>query len=196
MRNIKPYSQWFLQTPILFCSGSLVYFGWPYLALLVQGCLSVLVFIRSANIIMANVRQALADKGHAKNEVVMFSEQIAPLVLECENNLSAILSTHDDALDTLTHSFKELQDVNMALHHILLKSKVGSEVTLELHDNVKRLETAVITSIRGLQFGDINGQHLTYTKDTLAFLSGQLLIINAQNSKHISQFLKKQPEII
>jgi hypothetical protein len=196
MRNIKPYSQWFLQTPILFCSGSLVYFGWPYLALLVQGFLSVLVFIRSTNIIMVNVRQALADKGHSKDEVVMFSDQIAPLVFECENNLSAILSTHDDALDTLTHSFKELQDVNMALHHILLKSKVGSEVTLELHDNVKRLETAVITSIRGLQFGDINGQHLTYTKDTLAFLSGQLLIINEKNSKHISQFLKKQPEII
>ncbi len=196
MRNIKPYSQWFLQTPILFCSGSLVYFGWPYLALLVQGFLSVLVFVRSTNIIMVNVRQALADKGHSKDEVVMFSDQIAPLVFECENNLSAILSTHDDALDTLTHSFKELQDVNMALHHILLKSKVGSEVTLELHDNVKRLETAVITSIRGLQFGDINGQHLTYTKDTLAFLSGQLLIINEKNSKHISQFLKKQPEII
>jgi hypothetical protein len=141
MRNIKPYSQWILQTPILFCSGSLVYFGWPYLALLVQGFLSVLVFIRSTNIIMVNVRQALADKGHSKDEVVMFSDQIAPSVFECENNLSAILSTHDDALDTLTHSFKELQDVNMALHHILLKSKVGSEVTLELHDNVNHLKS-------------------------------------------------------
>jgi methyl-accepting chemotaxis protein len=195
MRNIKPYSQWFLQTPILFCSGSLVYFGWPYLALLVKGCLSVLAFISTSNIIIANVRQALADKGHSKDEVVMFSEQIKPLVLECEN-LSAILSTHDDALDTLTHSFKELQDVNMALHHTLLKSKVGSEVTLELHDNVKRLETAVTNSIRGLQFADINGQHLIYTKDTLVFLIGQLQIINAQNSNDISQFLKKQPEII
>jgi len=196
MRNIKPYRQWFLQTPILFCSGSLVYFGWPYLALLVQGCLSILVFIRSSNIVMANVRQAFADKGHSKDEVDMFSEQIKPLVLECENNLSAILSTHDDALDTLTHSFKELQDVNMALHHTLLKSKVGPEVTLELHDNVKRLETAVINSIRGLQFGDINGQHLIYTKDTLAFLIGQLQITNAKNNNDISQFLKKQPEII
>jgi hypothetical protein len=196
MINIKTYRQWFLQIPIFFCSASWVYFGWPYLALLIHGCLSVLVFIRYSNIVATNIPQDLASSEHSVDDVVMFSEQIKPLVLECENNLSSILSTHDDALETLTLSFKELQDINVALHSILLKSKVGPEVTIESHDIVKRLETAVINSIRGLQFGDINGQHLMYTKDTLTFVMSQLQIITAKNSKDVGQFLKKQPEII
>jgi methyl-accepting chemotaxis protein len=51
-------------------------------------------------------------------------------------------------------------------------------------------------SIRGLQFGDINGQNLIYTKDMLKFLNAQLETVKTQKSKEISQFLEKQSEII
>jgi len=47
-----------------------------------------------------------------------------------------------------------------------------------------------------LQFGDINGQNLIYTKDMLKFLDAQLETIKTQNSEEISQFLEKQPEIM
>lgn len=195
MRKIKPYRQWFLQIPILFCSSSLVHFGWPYLALLVHGCFSVLVFIRSSTIVTIKERQAQTTN-HGSADVVMFSQQIKPLVLECENNLSAILSTHDDALATLTQAFKELQDIHIALDQIALKSKSYPEVTIELQDMVNRLEATLNDSIRGLQFGDINAQNLIYTKGLLAFVSSQLQTINAQSSNGLSQFLKNQPEVI
>jgi hypothetical protein len=196
MRKITPYRQWFLQIPILFCSSSLVYFGWPYLALLVHGCFSVLVFIRSSKMVTIKERQAQTTNPSSADDVVMFSQQIKPLVLECENNLSAILSTHDDALATLTQAFKELQDIHIALDHIALKSKAYPEVTIELQDLVNRLEATLNDSIRGLQFGDINAQNLIYTKGMLAFVSSQLQTINAQSSNGLSQFLKNQPEVI
>ena len=64
----------------------------------------------------------------------MFCQQIKPLILECEDNLSSILSTQDDALDTLTNSFKELQDTHIVLDNVVLKSKADSEVAIELNE--------------------------------------------------------------
>jgi hypothetical protein len=196
MRKIKPYRQWFLQIPILFCSGSLVYFGLPYLALITHGFISVMVFIRSSNILTTADRQELNVSSHFTNEVVMFCQQIKPLVLECENNLCSILSTQDDALDTLTNSFKELQEIHIALDNVILKSKADSEVSIELNEIVDHLETTLNDSIRGLQFGDINGQNLIYTKDMLEFVNSQLDAIKAQSNKGLSQFLEQQPETI
>jgi hypothetical protein len=199
MIETKHYKQWLLQIPVFFCSGSLVYFGWPYFGVLAHGCLSVLVSTRYANfmrIATADDRQKYLANERSEDEVVIFSQQIKPLILECENNLSAILSTQDDALETLTHSFTELQDIHIALDNVSLKSTVDSEVTKELIAIVNHLEAVLNQSIRGLQFGDINGQNLIYTKDMLKFLNAQLETVKTQKSKEISQFLEKQSEII
>jgi hypothetical protein len=199
MRERKPYRQWLLQIPVLFCSGSLVYLGLPYVGVLTHCCFSVLVFTRYANfmhIATSDDRQKLLANDGSVDDVVIFSQQIKPLILECANNLSAILSTQDDALATLTYSFTELQDIHIALDNISLKSKVDSEVTIELSEIVNHLEGVLNQSIRGLQFGDINGQNLIYTKDMLEFLNAQLESIKTKNSEEISQFLEKQPEII
>jgi hypothetical protein len=93
------------------CSSSLVYFGWPYLAMLVHCCFSVFVFIRSSTTVTVKELQALTANQGSADDVVMFSQQIKPFVLECENNLSAILSAHDDALASLNQAFKALKNV-------------------------------------------------------------------------------------
>jgi methyl-accepting chemotaxis protein len=144
----------------------------------------------------ADDRQKRLDNDRSVGEIVIFSQQIKPLILECSNNLSAILSTQDDALHTLTHSFAELQDIHVALDNIRLKSKVDSDVTIEFREIVNHLEAVLNQSIRGLPFGDINGQNLIYTKDMLKFLNAQLETIKTQSSKEVSEFLEKQPEII
>jgi hypothetical protein len=196
MRKIKPYRNFFLQIPILFCSSSLVYFGWPYLALLALGYFSVLVFIHSSTTHTVKERQALTTKQGSADHVVMFSQQNKPFFLGCKNNLSAILSTHDDALASLNQAFRALTNIYITLDQIVLKSKVYPEVTIELQDMVIPLEANLNDSIRGLQFGDINAQNLIYNKFMLAFVSIQLQTINAQSSNGLSQFLKNQPEII
>jgi len=345
-----------MQIPIFLTSGLLVYFEFPYIGLIVHSFLCVLVFRRYSDGDITNDIEKFETKSSSANEVILFTQQITPLVMECEDNLSAVLSTQNDALDTLTNSFTELQkmvqkqqdcinklthghqknentpdalyatemrdfanntgktfdrfietsvnmssssnvllekvngihemmptiisalsgiddiasqtnllalnaaieaaragdmgrgfavvavevralsnrstefsalikkelekirlqieqlthdaaaiasndvsyvldakrDIHIALDNIILKSKEDSVVTIELDDVVKHLAVALNNSIRGLQFGDINGQNLIYTKDLLKFVNNQLQAANAESNNGLSEFLEKQ----
>lgn len=356
MEQIIPYKKWYMQIPIFLTSGLLVYFEFPYIGLIVHSFLCVLVFRRYSDGDITNDIEKFETKSSSANEVILFTQQITPLVMECEDNLSAVLSTQNDALDTLTNSFTELQkmvqkqqdcinklthghqknentpdalyatemrdfanntgktfdrfietsvnmssssnvllekvngihemmptiisalsgiddiasqtnllalnaaieaaragdmgrgfavvavevralsnrstefsalikkelekirlqieqlthdaaaiasndvsyvldakrDIHIALDNIILKSKEDSVVTIELDDVVKHLAVALNNSIRGLQFGDINGQNLIYTKDLLKFVNNQLQAANAESNNGLSEFLEKQ----
>ena len=312
--------------------------------------------MRLSDVDITNNEEKLEAKSSSANEVILFTQQIMPLVIECEDNLGAVLSTQNDALDTLTHSFTELQnmvqkqqdcinkltrghqsnenapdalyatemrnfasntgktfdrfietnvnmssssrvllekvnsihemmptiisalsgiddiasqtnllalnaaieaaragdmgrgfavvavevralsnrstefsalikkelenirlqieqlahdaaaiasndvsyvldakrDIHNALNNIILKSKEDSVVTIELDDVVKHLAIALNNSIRGLQFGDINGQNLIYTKELLEFVNSQLKTVNTEACNGFSEFLEKQ----
>jgi len=356
LEQIIPYKKWYMQIPIFLTSGLLVYFEFPYIGLIVHSFLCVLVFRRYSDGDITNDIEKFETKSSSANEVILFTQQITPLVMECEDNLSAVLSTQNDALDTLTNSFTELQkmvqkqqdcinklthghqknentpdalyatemrdfanntgktfdrfietsvnmssssnvllekvngihemmptiisalsgiddiasqtnllalnaaieaaragdmgrgfavvavevralsnrstefsalikkelekirlqieqlthdaaaiasndvsyvldakrDIHIALDNIILKSKEDSVVTIELDDVVKHLAVALNNSIRGLQFGDINGQNLIYTKDLLKFVNNQLQAANAESNNGLSEFLEKQ----
>jgi methyl-accepting chemotaxis protein len=356
LKQIKSYKQWYLQIPIFLFSSLLVYFELPYLGLIAHSLFCILVFALYSDDGITHDEEKLEAKSNSANEVILFTQQITPLVLECEDNLSAVLSTQNDALDTLSNSFAELQnmvqiqhicinklthshqsnenssdalyatemrdfanktgktfdrfietsvnmssssnvllekvngihemmptiisalsgiddiasqtnllalnaaieaaragdmgrgfavvavevralsnrstefsalikkeienirlqieqlthdaaaiasndvsyvldakqDIHIALDNIILKSKEDSVVTIELDDVVKHLAVALNNSIRGLQFGDINGQNLTYTKNLLEFVNSQLKTANAQSNTGFSEFLQKQ----
>ncbi|MFT7412868.1 MAG: methyl-accepting chemotaxis protein [Paraglaciecola sp.] len=345
-----------MQIPIFMTSGLLVYFDLPYLGLIIHSLFCILVVSRYSNDAITHDMEKFETKSSSANEVILFTQQITPLVIECESNLSAVLSTQNDALGTLTNSFIELQnivekqqdcinklthgyqtndnssdtlyatqmrdfanntgktfdrfietsvnmstssnvllekvngihemmptiisalsgiddiasqtnllalnaaieaaragdmgrgfavvavevralsnrstkfstlikkelenirlqieqlthdaaaiasndisyvldakrDIHIALNNIILKSKEDSVVTIELDDVVKHLAIALNNSIRGLQFGDINGQNLVYTKDLLNFVNSQLLAANTESGNGLSEFLEKQ----
>ena len=44
-----------------------------------------------------------------------------------------------------------------------------------------QLEDTLAGAIRGLQFGDINGQHLLFTKKSIGFINDQLKLIDDKN---------------
>ena len=356
LKQIIPDKKWYMQIPIFLTSGLLVYFEFPYIGLIVHSFLCVLVFRRYSDDVITNDIEKLETKSSSANEVILFTQQITPLVMECEDNLNAVLSTQNDALDTLTNSFTELQeivqkqqdcinkltrghqtndntpdasyatemrdfanntgetfdrfietsvnmssssnvllekvngihemmptiisalsgiddiasqtnllalnaaieaaragdmgrgfavvavevralsnrstefsalikkelekirlqieqlthdaaaiasndvsyvldakrDIHIALNNIILKSKEDSIVTIELDDVVKHLAVALNNSIRGLQFGDINGQNIIYTKDLLNFVNNQLQAANAASINGLSEFLEEQ----
>jgi methyl-accepting chemotaxis protein len=108
MTEIKQHTQIFLQIPILFCSVGLVYFGWPYLGLIVQAFLTLIIVQISASITDLNDQQ----KGEVENQdgadISPLIQQIQPLLSECESNIGDVLLTQDDAVSTLTKSFSEL----------------------------------------------------------------------------------------
>ena len=80
------------------------------------------------------------------------------------------------------------QEINGALGSIIRKAESDSEVTAGLEQVARELESALGDAIRGLQFGDINGQNLNYTMTSINFLREEL---ENMSYTHISQAIQE-----
>jgi methyl-accepting chemotaxis protein len=77
--------------------------------------------------------------------------------------------------------------INDALVSIINKAEADSEITIGLERLSQDLEQALSQAIRGLQFGDINGQNLSFTLDTIATLRGHIEHLTPENIDQISE---------
>jgi methyl-accepting chemotaxis protein len=168
--------QWYKLLHTFFFSGLLVHFGWPYLGLIVQSGLGLLVFTYFFDFTTFTERQEQSTYNPA-DDVVLFTQQITPLVLECEDNISDILSTQNDAISTLTKSFTELQNMVQkqqncisSLTHGNQFNESSSEIqhATEMHDFAKNtgktfdriIETSVeMSSSSRVLLDKVNGIH-------------------------------------
>jgi methyl-accepting chemotaxis protein len=73
------------------------------------------------------------------------------------------------------------KDINLALQSIVHKAETDANITDGLDQLSHQLEDALSRAIRGLQFGDINGQHLLFVKATLGFINDHLKAIDDNN---------------
>ncbi len=73
------------------------------------------------------------------------------------------------------------RQISEELANIIAKAESDSDTTRTLEGVATHLEQALNNSIRGLQFGDINGQNIHYTKETLGFVKDQILQLQHQS---------------
>lgn len=73
------------------------------------------------------------------------------------------------------------KEIHVALTSIITKAEADSKVTHDLDNIANELEIALNNSIRGLQFGDINGQNIVYTSELLAFITKKLNMLDEDN---------------
>lgn len=73
------------------------------------------------------------------------------------------------------------KEINDALDSIIKKAESDSVVTSGLEQAALELDAALGNAIRGLQFGDINGQNIQFTLDTLTFLRTHIETISLEN---------------
>nr|WP_136250897.1 methyl-accepting chemotaxis protein [Ningiella ruwaisensis] len=78
------------------------------------------------------------------------------------------------------------KDINEALQSIIKKAESDSKVTMGLERVAHDLEDSLSQAIRGLQFGDINGQNLAFTLETLRFVRQQVEHLTPENIEEIS----------
>jgi methyl-accepting chemotaxis protein len=79
------------------------------------------------------------------------------------------------------------KEINDALASIINKAEADSEITVGLERLSQDLDQALSQAIRGLQFGDINGQNLSFTLDTIATLRGHIEHLTPENIDQISE---------
>lgn len=109
-------------------------------------------------------------------------------------------------IDELTQNVRELasQDTSYIieakrviqgeLDKIIQKAESDAATTAKLEGIGSELDGAISSSIRGLQFGDMNGQNITYTKEILEFVIEQLETLNASSINEISLHLQNYRE--
>ena len=62
--------------------------------------------------------------------------------------------------------------------------------TKQLEGIGQQLDDAINNAIRGMQFGDINGQHIDYTKDIVKFIIERLQQLEPENLEAFASELK------
>jgi len=73
------------------------------------------------------------------------------------------------------------KDINGALNSIIYKAESDARVTSGLEQVSRDLDTSLSNAIRGLQFGDINGQNLAFTQSEILYICDQIRDLSLSN---------------
>ena len=109
------------------------------------------------------------------NRSAQFSEDIQQQLTDISNKIKAlteqvgVLASYD-----VSYIIESKKDIHEALENIIDKAESDANITEDMEQLSKQLEAALDSAVRGLQFGDINGQHLLFTKETLQFVREHL----------------------
>jgi methyl-accepting chemotaxis protein len=118
---------------------------------------------------------------------------------EFSDAIQAQLKNMTQQIESLTSEVGELasydvsyvidakKEINEALTSIIKKAESDSEVTNGLEETARQLEDSLGTAIRGLQFGDINGQNLEFTRRSLVFIREHIESLSLDNIDTVTE---------
>lgn len=127
------------------------------------------------------------------DEVRSLSNRSAQFSEGIQQKLTAI----SQQIESLTHKVGSLasydvsyvieakKDIHIALESIIDKAESDATVTQSLDTLSQQLEVALGNATRALQFDDINGQNLQFTRDTLCFVREHLDAVSEQDMSRI-----------
>ena len=93
------------------------------------------------------------------------------------------------ASQDISHVVNAKDAISEQLKSIIRKAEADIQGASELEGIRQQLSDATNSAIRGLQFGDINGQNLTYTREIIDFVVAQLKDLNSQNAHQVKESL-------
>ena len=112
--------------------------------------------------VVADEVRALSNRSTQFSDVIKKQiESMSELINELTKNVRELASQ-----DT-SYIVEAKRDIQTELDRIIAKAKNDTQTTLALETIGQQLDKALGDSIRGLQFGDINGQNIDYTKEIL-----------------------------
>ena len=93
------------------------------------------------------------------------------------------------ASQDISHVVNAKDAISEQLKSIIRKAEADIQGASELEGIRQQLSDATNSAIRGMQFGDINGQNLTYTREIIDFVVAQLNDLNAQTAQQVKESL-------
>lgn len=154
-----------------------------------------------------NLNDIYTTQEDAVNILSMSFTSLQELVEVQSNAIQAQLHNMTQQIEKLSTEVAELasydvsyasdakQDINKTLQGIIAKAEADSVVADGLEKTAQQLEEHLRTAIRGLQFGDINGQNLQFTIASISFITEHIESLNFTNLNEITdelhEYLKK-----
>merc|ERR1711920_818954 len=103
-------------------------------------------------------------------------------------------NVRDLALQDTSYIIEAKQVVQCELDNIIKKAEIDADTTSELEKIGVQLDSALSSSIRGLQFGDINGQNIGYTTEILTFVIELLRQLDEASVEELAEQLHNYQE--
>ena len=126
--------------------------------------------------VVADEVRSLSNRSSQFSDAIQSQLKVMSIQIEGLTTEVGSLASYD-----VSYVINAKKEINEALASIIEKAEADSVVTTSLDAVAHNLETALSEAIRGLQFGDINGQNLIYTMNSIAFIREQLTSLSMDN---------------
>ena len=127
------------------------------------------------------------------NRSAGFSEQIQKRLKDMADQIQRLTSDIGHvASQDVSYVMDAKKDVQQAMNQLVSKASDDKSHTEHLADNTQALQQALYDAIRGLQFGDINSQHLVYAAENLGFIQSHLAGLKSSEVVHVNADLHKK----
>ncbi|WP_431189779.1 methyl-accepting chemotaxis protein [Alteromonas gracilis] len=158
------------------------------------------------NLLALNAAIEAARAGEAGRGFAVVADEVRALSTR-STQFSDVIKTQVENIRNLvdkltdTAEFVASQDISQVVNakeyisaqllEIIKKTEADLETTKQIEDIGQQLNEAINNAIRGMQFGDINGQHIEYTQDIIQFVIEKLEVLNPNNLKDFTQSLNE-----
>lgn len=148
------------------------------------------------NLLALNAAIEAARAGEAGRGFAVVADEVRALSTR-STQFSDVIKTQVENIRSLvdkltdTAEFVASQDISQVVNakshisdqlaEIIKKAEADLVTTKQIEDIGSQLDESINAAIRGMQFGDINGQHIQYTQDMITFVLEQLATLNANN---------------
>lgn len=127
------------------------------------------------------------------NRSAGFSEQIQKKLRDMAEQIQSLTQDISRvASQDVSYVLEAKRDVQNAMKLLVTKSSSDQVHTANLAENAKHIQQALHDAIRGLQFGDINSQHLVYAAENIGFIHGYLSELENSEVLHVNMNLHKK----
>ncbi|AXT38279.1 chemotaxis protein [Alteromonas sp. BL110] len=148
------------------------------------------------NLLALNAAIEAARAGEAGRGFAVVADEVRALSTR-STQFSDVIKTQVENIRSLvdkltdTAEFVASQDISQVVNakshisdqlaEIIRKAEADLVTTKQIEDIGSQLDESINAAIRGMQFGDINGQHIQYTQDMITFILEQLATLDAGN---------------
>lgn len=113
---------------------------------------------------------------------LLLATEINNMIRECEVSLDDVNNTQTDAVDLITTNFVALQQLIAQQHDLVVRNiQENSLEYVQISRITQEIKSFLNQSVRGVQFGDINGQNLQFCLNTLHFIREQIETIGSED---------------